>query len=110
MHNNEALFQIGSDLRERHARKSWTAVHQQQNGISAIPSAHKYPLIDTAELDFLKRIDAPRRINPDPFSGLLLPMSTPSNERDDDCREQENQGRHKTANRSWSLAPRHKSR
>jgi hypothetical protein len=60
-------------MSERHAGKAWTPVNQEKNGIAALPTANKYPLLDTAEFDLLQRVDALCRGNLDSLSGLTLP-------------------------------------
>jgi hypothetical protein len=79
-------------------------MHQEQQGIVAIPSADKNPLVHAAEPDFLERVYAVWRINLDPFSDLMLPTSAHSSERDNDYREQKNKDRHKATTPSPSIA------
>jgi hypothetical protein len=48
MHNDEALFQLAGYMRERHAGKARTTMHQQQHRTVAVPSADQNPLIHPA--------------------------------------------------------------
>ncbi len=81
VHDNEMLFELRVQMRERHLWKTRTTVEKQQQRPGAIVPADLYPLLDSAESNFFERGDSGRGGDLDLRRRALLPGKTQDNER-----------------------------